>query len=140
VLLNHTRLGAHLYAVGANYYAARLNGVPVDRVLRTGLVIMSTLAALTAVIAMGRGSQTLLYGTTITGFDLTTTLTAVLLGGVSLFGGSGRIERNFVALLFLTIMANGLGLLGISSGVWLIGKAVIRVAALLLDVARQRAA
>src|SRR5262249_59405072 len=39
ILLNHTRLGAHLYAVGANYTAARLSGVPVDRTIRIGFVL-----------------------------------------------------------------------------------------------------
>lgn len=137
-LLHHTRLGAHLYAVGANYQAARLAGVPVGRVIRSGLVIVAVSASLTALLATARAGQTLLYGTTLGGFALTDTLTAVLLGGVSLFGGSGSIWRILVAVLFLTILGNGLQLLQTSTGWWFMIQGAALVAAVILDVARQR--
>jgi ribose transport system permease protein len=138
VMLNHTRLGAHLYAVGANYNAARLSGVPTDRTVRVGLVIFALTGALTSVLATARAGQTLLFGTTLSGFEFTDTLTAVLLGGVSLFGGAGKIERNLVAVLFLAILANGLILLGTPTGVWFLIRGVALVAAVIMDVVRQR--
>ena len=138
LMLNHTKLGAHLYAVGANYQAARLNGVPVERVIRIGLIIMAVLGTLTAALATARGGQTLLYGTTLSGYDLADTLTAVLLGGVSLFGGTGKIERSLIAVLFLTILSNGLQFLGAPTGVWFVVRGVALVTAVILDVLRRR--
>jgi len=138
IMLNHTRLGAHLYAVGANYTAARLSGVPVDRTIRIGFVLTALIAVLAAVLATVRGGGTLLYGITIGTFDLTEIFVAVLLGGASLFGGVGKIERNLVAVIFLSILGNGLQLLGTPTSVWLMVKGVALVAAVIIDVVRQR--
>lgn len=137
-MLNHTRLGSHLYATGANHNAARVNGVPVNRVTHIAFALCALASALGTVLATARAGGTLLFGTQFLTFDLTEIFTAVLLGGASLFGGSGKIERNLVAVLFLTILANGLQLLQTGTGVWLVLKGGAFVAAIILDVVRQR--
>ena len=138
VMLNHTRLGAHLYSTGANHHAARVNGVPVNRVTFTAFALCAIASALGTVLATARAGGTLLFGTQFLTFDLTEIFTAVLLGGASLFGGSGKIERNLVAVLFLTGLANGLQLLQAGTGIWLVLKGGAFVAAIILDVVRQR--
>ena len=141
IMLNHTKLGAHIYATGADYRAARLSGVPVDRVIRTALVVSALTAALTAVLVTARAKQSTLFGLAIAGsVDFVTALTAVLLRGFSLFGGVGRIERNLVAVLFLTILGNGLQLMDVPTEIVLVVRGYALVAAVILSVLRARMA
>jgi ribose/xylose/arabinose/galactoside ABC-type transport system permease subunit len=137
-MFNHTRLGSHLYATGANHNAARVNGVPVNRVTYIAFALCALTSALGTVLATARAGSSLLFGTQFVTFDLTEIFTASLLGGASLFGGSGKIERNLIAVLFLTILANGLQLLQTGTGVWLVLKGGAFVTAIILDVVRQR--
>jgi ribose transport system permease protein len=138
LMLTQTKLGEHLYASGANPSAARVTGVPVARVTLIAFVLCALGTALGTVFATARAGSTLLFGTTFVTFDLSEIFTAVLLGGASLHGGSGKIERNLAAVLFLTILAFGLQLLGAKTGVWLVLKGGAFVAAIILDVIRQR--
>jgi ribose transport system permease protein len=137
VMLNHTRLGAHIYATGANYTAARLCGVPVSRVVRIALMLSGVTIALAAALVTARGNITILYGAAggLQGGDA---LIAVLLGGVSLFGGTGRIERNLVAVLFLVIVQNGLTLMSVPLSGWFLARGAAFLLAVVLDVARVR--
>ncbi len=139
VMLTQTKLGAHIYATGADYRAALLSGVPVDRVIRVALVISALTAALTAILVTARAKQSALFGLAIAGsVDFVTALTAVLLGGFSLFGGVGRIERNLVAVLFLTILGNGLQLMDVPTGIILVVRGFALVFAVILSVLRAR--
>ncbi len=61
VLLTQTKLGAHIYATGADYRASLLSGVPVDRVIRIALVISALTAALTAVLVTARAKQSAMF-------------------------------------------------------------------------------
>ena len=138
IMLNHTKLGAHIYATGSNYTAARLSGVPVKRVLRIALIIATLATSLAAVLATARANLSLLYGVTIGGVNLADAFTATLLAGVSLRGGVGKIERNLVAVLFLSILSNGLQLMDTAPAVWLVIKGVAFVGAVIVDAVRQR--
>jgi ribose transport system permease protein len=138
IMLNHTRLGAHIYATGANYTAARLSGVPVKRVICIALIIAAVTTSLAAVVATARANLSLLYGVTIGGVNLTDAFTAALLGGISLQGGVGKIERNLVAVLFLSILSNGLQLMDSPPAVWLVAKGLAFVGAVIIDAVRQR--
>ena len=137
VLLNHTRLGAHIYATGANYTAARLAGVPVSRVIRIALMISGVTIALAAALVTARGNITILYGAA-GGLQSGDALIAVLLGGVSLFGGTGKIERNLVAVLFLVVLQNGLNLMGVPLSGWFLARGAAFLLAVILDVVRVR--
>lgn len=141
IMLTQTKLGAHIYATGANYRASLLSGVPVNRVIRVSLVISALTAALTAVLVTARAKQSAMFGLAIAGsVDFVTALTAVLLGGFSLFGGVGRIERNLVAVIFLTILGNGLQLMDVPTGIVLIVRGFALVSAVILSVLRARMA
>ena len=139
IMLTQTKLGAHMYATGADYRASRLSGVPVDRVIRVALVISALTSALTAILVTARAKQSAMFGLAIAGsVDFVTALTAVLLGGFSLFGGVGRIERNLVAVLFLTILGNGLQLMDVPTGIVLVVRGFALVSAVILSVLRAR--
>ena len=67
IMLTQTKLGAHIYATGADYRAALLSGVPVNRVIRIALVVSALTAALTAVLVTARAKQSAMFGLAIAG-------------------------------------------------------------------------
>jgi ribose/xylose/arabinose/galactoside ABC-type transport system permease subunit len=136
IMLNYT---AHIYATGANYNAARLNGVPVENVIRITLVLSAVFIAIGGMVATARSGITILFGST-NALNTADAFLAVLLGGVALFGGSGKIEQIFLAILFLAVLFNGLSLMALPTGVWFVIRGVAYLLAILLGVARTWAA
>jgi ribose transport system permease protein len=127
--LRFTRLGRHLYAIGGNAEAARLSGVNVQRVTLSAYVICSMFAACGALILttrVGSGQPTL-------GASLALeSVAAVVLGGVSLFGGRGSVVGVGFGVAFVSILGNGLNLSGVSSytQMLILGLALIAVLAI----------
>jgi D-xylose transport system permease protein len=127
-VLNRTRFGRHVYAVGGNAEAARRAGINVDRVKIACFMLCSLLAVLGGIILASRlrsvdtntgGGQALLYP-----------IAAAVIGGTSLFGGRGTMKAALLGALVMISIDNGLGLLGLSSGT----KFVVTGAVLLLAV------
>jgi rhamnose transport system permease protein len=111
VLLHKTHWGRALYAIGNNVGAARFSGINVKRAILGVFVAsgaMSSLAAiiLTAYLASARSD-------TATGLELPV-ITAVVLGGVNIFGGAGTMPGVLIALLVLAFVQNALGLAGVT--------------------------
>ena len=113
-MLNRTRFGRHIYAVGGNTEAARRAGINVDRVKIMCFALCSVLAVLGGIILASRlrsvdtntgGGQALLYP-----------IAAAVIGGTSLFGGRGTMKAALLGALVMLSIDNGLGLLGLSSG------------------------
>ncbi|MGV8954003.1 MAG: ABC transporter permease [Cypionkella sp.] len=124
VVLGFTTWGRAAYAIGSNETAARFSGLRVDR---TKLAIYSAsgfAAALAAVIFVSRVSTT--RSDMGTGLELDA-ITAVVLGGTSIFGGRGTIIGTLLGLILIQTLKNGLSLAGIKSDgtVVLIGAALI---------------
>jgi ribose transport system permease protein len=135
LLLNRTVLGTYLYAVGGNAEAARLSGVPVQRVVVSAYAISALAAALAGIMVMGRvQSAQPLAGN---GWELDT-ITAVALAGVSLFGGRGSLVKVFLAALTLAVLSNGFVLIGLSPYAQMIIKGLILLLAVALDVLLNR--
>lgn len=135
LLLNKTVFGTHVYAVGGNPEAARLAGVPIHRVRVVVFTLSATLAGLAGIMVMGRvASAQPVAGI---GFELDT-ITAVALGGVSLFGGRGSLVRVFLASLLLAVLGNGFVLIGLSPFIQEIIKGFILLGAVALDLALNR--
>lgn len=136
VILRWTRLGRYFYAIGGNAEAARLAGIPTGRVTVAAYVLCSLFTAVGAIILTGRvhsGQPTL-------GADLTLqSIAAVVLGGVSLFGGRGSLVGVAFGIAFISILANGLNLLGVASytQMLIIGAALIAAVAFDRLVARR---
>jgi rhamnose transport system permease protein len=111
VFLHRTHWGRALYAIGNNVGAARFSGINVKRAILGVFVAsgaMSSLAAiiLTAYLASARSD-------TATGLELPV-ITAVVLGGVNIFGGAGTMPGVLIALLVLAFVQNALGLAGVT--------------------------
>lgn len=110
--LRDTAPGRHIYAVGNNPEAARLTGIATNRVLLSVYMIAGLLygvAALLSVARMGVGDPN--GGQT----DNLDSITAVVLGGTSLFGGRGSIIGTLVGVLIVGVFRNGLTLMGVAS-------------------------
>lgn len=113
-LLDRTRFGRHLYAVGGNAEAARRAGINVSRVRIAAFTLCSTIAALSGVISASRtGSVDASAGRTI----VLNGVAAAVVGGVSLFGGKGRLSQAAIGGFVIAMIDNGLGLLGLNAGV-----------------------
>jgi fructose transport system permease protein len=111
-LLRETASGRHVYAVGGNAEAARRAGVHTDRVLVAVYAVAGLLYGVAALLAVARtGVGDPQAGQT----ENLDAITAVVLGGTSLFGGCGVIIGSLVGALIVGVFRNGLTLMGISS-------------------------
>ena len=134
-LMNFTRFGRSIYAVGGNMEAARLSGIDIWGVKCLALGLTGVLTAISGtLIASQIGTGT---GTTATGLELDV-IAAVIIGGTSLFGGKGRIWGTLVGVLFLGCISNGMTLLDVSEYWQLVVRGAIIVGAVLLNQVLER--
>ncbi|AYG08800.1 ribose ABC transporter permease [Pseudomonas fluorescens] len=133
VLLQHTRIGRYIYAIGGNEEAVRLSGV---RAARFKLLVYG-ISGLTAAIAGLVLTSRLMSGQPNAGigFELDA-IAAVVLGGASIAGGRGVIVGTLLGAMLLGVLNNGLNMLGVSPYV----QSVIKGAIILLAIfiSRQR--
>ena len=110
VIMNLTRFGREVYAVGGNPESARLSGINVTKVKILILVAVQLLAAVSGVILSGQvmsGSST--FGR---GYE-TDVIAAVIIGGTSLAGGAGKVWGTMIGIVFLGVINNGMTLFGV---------------------------
>ncbi|PIE81999.1 MAG: hypothetical protein CSA11_02470 [Chloroflexi bacterium] len=134
-LLTRTVLGYWFYGVGRNVRTSLVSGIPTDRVMILAYVFSGFCAALAAVLYSARlegGRPTL--GQNL----LLDVIGATVIGGVSLFGGKGKIQWALYGVLFYTLLANSLNLLNLSYFTINIVKGGVILLAALLDVLRTR--
>ncbi|MEP0961389.1 MAG: ABC transporter permease [Roseobacter sp.] len=108
---NYTTLGRSIYAVGGNIEAARLSGINVWRTKTICLMMTSVFAATGGIIyssLVGAGNPTIARGMELE------VISAVIIGGISLFGGKGSIWGAFIGVLFLGVLLNAMTLWGFS--------------------------
>ncbi|CAG9295283.1 ribose ABC transporter permease [Celerinatantimonas diazotrophica] len=129
-LLTQTRFGRYVYALGGNESATRLSGINVDRVKMAVYAISGLLSALAGIIVTSRLSSA--QPTAGTGYELDA-IAAVVLGGTSLMGGKGKIMGTLIGALIIGFLNNALNLLDVSSYFQMIAKAVVILAAVLVD-------
>ncbi|MEY2837991.1 MAG: hypothetical protein RJB60_290, partial [Pseudomonadota bacterium] len=110
--LSNTAPGRHLYAVGNNREAARLTGIPTERVL---LVVYGLAGAFYGLAAMLSVARTGVGDPQAGQTENLDSITAVVLGGTSLFGGRGTILGTFIGAMIVGVFRNGLTLMGVSS-------------------------
>ena len=135
IFMAHTPMGRYIYAVGGNREAARLSGVPVSRVLIFVYIIGSLAAGLGGCI---QASQ-LNTGTPNMGvmYELYV-IAAVVVGGTSLSGGKGKIFGTLIGAFIISVIQNGMNLLGIESYTQQVVLGAVIIGAILLDKARGR--
>ncbi|HVN55900.1 MAG TPA: ABC transporter permease [Anaerolineaceae bacterium] len=135
LVLNKTLYGANVYAIGNNEKASWLAGIKVDRLKMLTFTLAGLLAGFGGLMQASRqGSATSSMGNEF----LFPILTAVILGGISLSGGKGKVQNILIAAIFLMTITNGMVLLGISLYVQGIISGLILILALSLDRLRYR--
>ena len=108
-LFNHTRFGLHVRAIGGNREAARLAGVPVNRIELMVYALMGLITALGGLIMIARIDST--QATIGTSMEIHV-IAAVIIGGTSLFGGRGTVYGTVLGALLLSMMTNALVIAG----------------------------
>jgi len=134
-ILERTRYGRHVYAVGGNIEAAKLAGVRVKRVVTSVYVLAGALAGLAGVIFSARVISA--QPTAGTGYELDA-IAAVVLGGTSLAGGRGRIVGTLIGSVILGVLSTGLILLNVQFFTQLLIKGVVIILAVAIDSLKQR--
>lgn len=136
IILGLTRFGRHTYAIGSNPEAARRAGIRVTRHLITIYALQGALAGLAGVLSLARFSTTTLAGHN---GDNLAVISAVVLGGTSLFGGYGSIIGTAVAVLIPVVLTNGLVIMGVQPFWQTIVIGAILIIAVFIDQAKRRA-
>ena len=111
-LMPRTHFGRYVYAIGSNSRAARLAGIFVNRWTLVFYAFSGTTAALAGYVTVARTGQAEPSANIGAELDM---ITAVILGGASLSGGKGRLVGTFLAIVVLTVLTNGLILIGVPS-------------------------
>lgn len=132
-MLKCTSLGRKVYAVGANPNASYLAGINIKRVRMAGLVISAAAAAVAGIVSAAQVSSAIPASGVGQEMDI---VTAVLVGGLSLSGGKGKITGTLLGLLILMIINNGLTLLSVQSYYQLLVRGIVLVLAVLIDSVR----
>lgn len=134
-VLNRTVFGRSLYAVGGNEEAARLSGLPVKRLLAAVFAVSGLFAGVAGMVLAGRlGSA---QPQAAVGYELDA-IAAVVIGGASLAGGSGKATGTLVGALVLAVIRNGLNLLNVSSFWQQVVIGLVIAVAVGIDVLRRR--
>ncbi len=128
--LHQTRFGRYIYALGGNEEAARLSGLATIKLKTTVYAISGFLAGLGGIILTARLSSA--QPTAGTGYELDA-IAAVVLGGTSLAGGTGRILGTIVGALIIGILNNALNIMNVSSYYQMIAKGAVILLAVLMD-------
>ncbi|HAF62681.1 MAG TPA: ribose ABC transporter permease [Anaerolineaceae bacterium] len=130
LILNKTVFGARIYAIGNNEKASWLAGIEVDKLKMLTYTIAGFLGGFSGLLQVSRqGSATSSMGNEF----LFPILTAVILGGIGLSGGKGKIQNTLIAVIFLMTINNGMVLLGIPLYTQDIIQGLILILALSLD-------
>ncbi|RDU22558.1 ABC transporter permease [Anaerosacchariphilus polymeriproducens] len=129
-ILNKTYFGRYFYAVGGNEEAAKLSGIHVKRVKYLVYTLSGLFAGIAGVVMLSRTNS----GQALAGkgfeFDV---LTAVVLGGVSVNGGSGKMSNVVAGVLILGVLSNGMVLLNVSQYVQMVTKGLVLLVAVGFD-------
>jgi D-xylose transport system permease protein len=135
-VLDRTSFGLHVFAVGGNPEAARRAGINVARVRIACFLVCSTLAVVSGLFTVSQVGVV----QSATGRDIVLSgVGAAVIGGVSLFGGRGRLAQAAVGALLISMITNGLGLLGYSAGItFMVTGGVLILAATIDAVSRRR--
>lgn len=135
LVMRYTVFGRSLYAIGANPVAAHLVGIKGKRLLMFAFIASGITAALSGLIInsqLGAASPNAANGLELS------VVTVIVLGGASLHGGRGTIAGTLVGLLIISVVNNGLVLVGVSSFYQDVARGALLILAVTLDQLRQR--
>lgn len=135
ICLHLTRMGERTFAVGSHREAARRAGIPVRGQLLRVYLLSGALAGVAAIMAVARFGTTTIGGHTA---DNLATISAVVLGGTSLFGGIGTIVGTVVGVLIPVVLLNGFVILGIPPFWQTIAMGAVLILAVFVDQLKRR--
>ena len=133
VIMGYTAHGKRVYAVGGNAEASYISGINVRMVRFWGMVVSALAAGLAGLIFVSQVGATV---PTVGEAGLMDVVAAVIIGGISLSGGKGRIAGTLIGVLILAVLQNGMVLINVQSYYQLIVKGVVILLAVLVDSLR----
>ena len=134
-LLNKTRTGRHIYAVGGNETSARFSGININKIKILVWTISGAMAGFCGVVLAARLSS----GQPSTGEGYETDASAAAVrGGTSFFGGTGTVGGLIIGVLIIGLISNGLNLMHVNSYWQYVLKGVIIIAAVYVDMLKQK--
>jgi ribose/xylose/arabinose/galactoside ABC-type transport system permease subunit len=130
IVLTQTRFGRYVYAVGGNIEAARLAGIPTERVLISVYMISGLLSGSSGILLAsrmnsGQPNSGLMYELDV--------IAAVVVGGTSLFGGRGTVIGTLIGSFLIGVLRNGLNLMNVESYVQQVVVGVVILLAVMMD-------
>ena len=136
-LLNRTRFGYYIYAIGGNRTAAAYSGVNVRKYNMIPYILSGLFCGVGGMIWSARlGSAAAMLGS---GFEMDA-IAATVIGGTSMTGGVGTVGGTFIGILIIGVITNGLNLMGINSFWQDVFKGIIILAAVVIDIVRKKKA
>ena len=130
-VLTYTKFGRYVYMTGSNREAARLSGINTKRIVASCLAISGFSAGVAGMLNTGRLGSAQGYGLEDMLLD---SISAVVLGGTSLFGGEGGVKNTLVGLLIFGVLSNGLNQLQLDIYVRLWVRGIILLVALIINI------
>ncbi len=135
-IVNRTRFGRYVYAIGGNPEAALLVGIPVKRVMLKLFLLLAVLVTIAAVVSVSR----LNAGTNSLGTNMELyVIAAAVIGGVALSGGSGTVLGSVLGALIIQFLESGLLLMDVSIGWRMVIIGQVLIVAVVFDVLYRRA-
>ncbi|WP_262429248.1 ABC transporter permease [Paratissierella segnis] len=135
IILNHTTIGRSVYAVGGNAESSRLSGISILKSKIFVYCISGILSAITAIVLTSR----LASSDPTIGLDYQVdAIAATVIGGTSMSGGEGRVEKTLVGILIIGILSNILNLAGVSPYIQQVVKGLIILGAVVWDNSKRK--
>lgn len=131
VVLNKTVFGRRIYGIGGSAETARLSGVNVQKELYRMFMLVGFLGSLAGLILMSRVNSG--QPSAGDGYEMDI-ITAVVLGGVSVYGGEGKVSKVIVGVIFMGVLANGMMMLNINEYWQRVVKGVVLLIAVVVDI------
>jgi fructose transport system permease protein len=129
-ILRNTAWGLHVYAVGDDPAASQLSGISTKRVLFSVYLVSGLIIGVAALITLGRvGSGS----PNVDPLLNLSTITAVVIGGTSLFGGRGTLLGTLIGALIIVVVENGLSLAGLDQAYRVLAVGILVIAAVAVD-------
>jgi ribose/xylose/arabinose/galactoside ABC-type transport system permease subunit len=136
LVLRTTTFGRAVYAVGGNDKAAHMAGINVDRIRLITYLISGFLCGLAALIYSARLEVANVVTATLAGYSTTLldAISAVMIGGISIFGGVGKMHGLIGGILLVFVLSNGMGILAMTSAYHMLAKGLLIALAVGLDI------
>ncbi len=136
-VLNYTKLGRSIYAIGGNEHAARLSGIKVKKVEVSVYIIGGVFAAFAGVMLLSR----LLYADPSAGSSYEMdAIAAAVIGGISMSGGKGKIQNTVIGAIILATLTNGLQILNVPTYYQTVITGLVVITAVFADKRKERIA